>query len=94
MILRIVKMHFKPEETNHFLEFFRGIQSNIEAMPGLVDLKIMRDADNHNQVFTLSTWNSPDDLENYRNSALFEEVWPQTKAMFTEKAEAWSLHLK
>lgn len=40
--------------------------------------------------FTYSRWNASEDLENYRNSALFAEVWSNTKALFAAPAEAWS----
>ena len=30
-------------------------------------------------------------LEAYRNSKLFEETWTQTKALFADKPQAWSL---
>lgn len=94
MIVRIVKMHFKPGHTKEFLEYFKTIKSQIEAMPGLVRLKLYEDASNPNILFTHSTWLNESYLNKYRNSELFAEVWPQTKALFQEKAEAWSLTLK
>ena len=56
MILRIVKMRFRPEETESFMAFFEKIKPAIESMPGLKELKICRNADNKDEVFTLSTW--------------------------------------
>jgi len=94
MILRIVKMHFEPEMLSGFLEYFDEMKSNIEAMPGLVNLKLYTDVNNENIVFTISTWLDHKYLEAYRNSELFAEVWPKTKALFAHKAEAWSLRLK
>lgn len=94
MILRIVKMHFKPEHLSEFMAYFKQIRSDIEAMPGMVKLKLYQDADNDNVVFTHSQWLNQESLNNYRGSALFGQVWPKTKSMFEEKAEAWSLNLK
>ena len=31
-----------------------------------------------------------DDLNNYRNSELFKDVWSKTKILFNKKPEAWS----
>ena len=94
MILRIVKMHFKTEEVAGFLEFFETVKHKIEAMPGLVNLRLYQDQSNEQLVFTLSSWLDQNHLDNYRNSELFAEVWPRTKASFAERPEAWSLKLK
>ena len=44
--------------------------------------------------FTYSYWNSENDLNEYRNSELFAKVWAETKPMFAEKAQAWSVACK
>ncbi|MFN7100290.1 MAG: putative quinol monooxygenase, partial [Flavobacterium sp.] len=49
------------------------------------------DKSNPSIFFTYSYWESEADLENYRNSALFKEVWAYTKAFFNDKPEAWSV---
>ena len=36
-------------------------------------------------------WESEEDLENYRKSELFTEVWDFTKQLFNDKPEAWSV---
>jgi heme-degrading monooxygenase HmoA len=41
--------------------------------------------------FTYSFWETEQDLENYRQSALFDEVWTFTKKLFNDKPEAWSV---
>lgn len=94
MILRVVKMHFEKESTNDFLQFFESIKEQIESMPGMVNLRLYQDMGNPNVVFTFSTWLNEEHLNNYRNSSLFGEVWPKTKTMFAQQAEAWSLKLK
>lgn len=94
MILRIVKMHFQTEELDGFLSYFNEIRPRIEAMPGLVQLKLYKDPAEHGLLFTLSTWLAQEHLDGYRNSPLFAEVWPRTKACFSKAPEAWSLELK
>ena len=94
MILRLVKMHFRPEETDDFLAYFETIKDRIAAMPGNVQLKLYQDVNNTNIVFTHSMWLNEESLNNYRNSDAFAEIWPKTKALFAQKAEAWSLELK
>jgi heme-degrading monooxygenase HmoA len=42
-------------------------------------------------MFTVSIWESEDDLNAYRNSELFENTWAKTKVLFNDKPEAWSL---
>lgn len=87
-------MHFREEELEGFLNYFEQIKSQIENMPGLVNLKLYQDDENQNILFTMSTWLNQKHLDHYRNSELFAAVWPKTKALFADKAEAWSLKLK
>ncbi len=94
MILRLVKMTFKPEETANFLDYFETIKDDIARTPGVINLKIYQDSDNPNVVFTHSTWLSASYLNVYRRSELFGEVWPKTKVLFDDKPMAWSLTLK
>ncbi len=94
MILRLVKMHFKSEEIENFLAYFQTIKNSIESMPGLVRLHLYQDKANSNVVFTHSIWTNEEYLNKYRNSELFAEVWPATKQLFADNAEAWSLELK
>lgn len=94
MILRLVKMTFKPEETSNFLAYFETIKEDIINMPGALNLKLYQDTKNPNIVFTHSTWLKESYLDSYRNSKLFGEVWPKTKALFADEPLAWSLTLK
>ncbi len=94
MILRLVKMEFRSEEIDNFMTYFYTIQSKIEAMPGLVSLKIYQDIDHPNIVFTHSIWLNSDFLNNYRKSDTFKIIWTNTKKLFATDANAWSLNLK
>lgn len=91
MIVRIVKMTFKPEKAADFLEVFNASKQYILAMEGCLSLELLNDISSSNVFFTYSRWKSEDDLNNYRNSELFVNVWGKTKMLFEKKAEAWSL---
>ncbi|HAQ37746.1 MAG TPA: antibiotic biosynthesis monooxygenase [Saprospiraceae bacterium] len=93
MIYRIVKMHFTPEKINEFLEIFETSNQLIRNYQGCKSLILLRDIQNENVFFTISTWENELVLENYRGSALFNETWAKTKILFSEKAVAWSTQI-
>lgn len=91
MIIRIVRMHFTQEGEQEFLEIFNCHKSAIRQFQGCTHLELLKD---HNDAFcyaTLSHWNSQADLDAYRKSALFEQVWGQVKSLFSERSQAFSL---
>jgi len=94
MIIRIVKMTFDTEKVNDFLTHFNEWKNQIRNMPGCTHLELLNDINNPNIFFTYSNWNSENDLNNYRNSELFENVWTKTKTWFAAKPEAWSVEQK
>ena len=91
MLIRIVKMEFEPEKVNAFLDLFTATRQKIASFEGCKGVQLMNDIQSKNVFFTYSTWMSESDLEKYRNSELFKQTWTKTKAMFSNKAEAWSL---
>lgn len=80
-------MTFREEDVEKFESLFHKYHQQIRHFPGCVHLQLLRDG---HVFFTYSHWEHAHDLENYRNSALFKEVWPATKALFAKPAEAWS----
>lgn len=92
-MIRIVKMTFRPEAVNDFLNIFESSKYNIRQRPGCKSLKLVQDLERPNIFFTISEWEDPACLEQYRNSELFKEVWAATKRLFAEKAEAWSVNV-
>jgi heme-degrading monooxygenase HmoA len=90
-MIRIVKMHFKPELTVEFLDLYEKAHPKITAMPGCESVLLLRDIHRLEIMFTYSHWKDEDALENYRHSDLFIETWKNTKILFAEKAEAWSV---
>jgi quinol monooxygenase YgiN len=84
-------MEFAAENISTFLDNFERVKENIRNFPGCLFLELYRDKNDENIFFTYSKWADEIDLENYRNSQLFKEVWATTKAMFRSKAQAWSV---
>ena len=91
MFVRIVKMSFHEENIPAFLENFELMKTHIRNAPGNRFLELYKDKNNPCILFTYSYWETEADLENYRNSALFDEVWTFTKKLFNDKPEAWSV---
>ncbi|MBA5791427.1 antibiotic biosynthesis monooxygenase [Flavobacterium sp. xlx-214] len=91
MFIRIVKMSFHEDKIPLFLENFHSVKEQIRNYPGNNFLELYQDKNNNNIFFTYSIWNEENDLENYRKSQLFTEVWAFTKALFNDKPQAWSV---
>lgn len=91
MLIRIVKLTFKPENIPSFERIFEVSRPGILAFKGCRLVEGYQDIKNPNVFFTYSHWTEESDLENYRNSEFFKEVWGQTKLLFSEKPEAWSV---
>jgi heme-degrading monooxygenase HmoA len=84
-------MTFQPEKVNEFLETFNSSKSLIRNFDGCLYLELLNDIDQPNIYFTYSHWHSEIELNNYRNSELFNKVWANTKVLFSAKPEAWSV---
>jgi len=91
MFIRIVKMSFHEENIPMFLENFDLMKEKIRNAPGNRYLELYQDKNNPCIFFTYSFWETEQDLENYRQSALFDGVWTFTKKLFNDKPEAWSV---
>jgi len=91
MFVRIVKMSFEASSIEIFLKLFNAKKERIRNFPGCCFLELYRDKTNSNVFFTYSYWENESDLENYRHSELFKSVWLQTKPLFNDKPEAWSM---
>lgn len=91
MFVRIVKMSFHEENIPAFLENFETIKHKIRNAEGNRFLELYQDKNNKEIFFTYSYWETEADLENYRNSELFDSVWTFTKKLFNAKPEAWSV---
>lgn len=91
MLVRIVKMTFLSDKTLDFQSRFQEIKENIIGFEGCHLLELYRDKNDPDVFFTYSYWSSEKELQQYRDSRFFKEVWGNTKKMFAKKPEAWSV---
>ncbi|NNE54651.1 MAG: antibiotic biosynthesis monooxygenase [Flavobacteriales bacterium] len=90
MLIRIVRMTFQPEKVDEFVAVFDTYKSKIRSAPGCTHLQLWNDVHEPNVFCTYSHWESEQDLNNYRHSDTFAEVWPRTKSLFLKPPQAWS----
>jgi quinol monooxygenase YgiN len=84
-------MTFKHENVAEFLHLFDTTKEKIRGFEGVKQLDLYRDNKQSNIFFTYSIWDEMKCLEAYKRSELFKNVWSKTRALFEEKAEAWSV---
>ncbi len=54
-------------------------------------IELFKEKSNPRVLFTYSIWEDEANLENYRASVYFRDIWSRPKILFSAKAEAWSL---
>ena len=91
MIVRIVRLTFRPEHVEDFLHIFEESKRLIRGSDGCHGVRLMRDLQQQNVFFTISEWQSEDYLERYRKSELFRSTWARTKVLFAEPPLAHSI---
>jgi len=91
MLVRFVKMEFKPEEVANFEIFFNEVKDKIRGFEGCEFLELLKGSEQSSVFFTHSHWTSAEALEKYRKSDLFTSTWAKTKVLFNAKPEAWSV---
>ena len=91
MIIRIVRMQFTEAGVDEFLQIFDANKTAIRNFPGCTHLELLKDFDDPNTFTTLSHWNEVSNLDNYRRSELFSNVWGRVKPLFTQRTQAFSL---
>lgn len=92
MIVRIVKMTFRAEAVADFLALFEERKEQIRGFEGCLHLELWQEAGNECVFFTYSHWTSESALDHYRFSSFFKDTWTRTRALFDQKAEAWSVN--
>jgi quinol monooxygenase YgiN len=90
MIVRIVRLTFRPEHVEDFLHIFEESKRLIRGSDGCHGVRLMRDVQQHNVFFTVSEWQSEAHLERYRESELFRSTWARTKVLFAAPPVAHS----
>lgn len=91
MLIRIVRMTFKPNKIQDFNLLFEEVQHKIQKFPGCNHVELCADANESNVFYTFSKWDNKEALEIYRTSDFFADTWTRTKALFNGKPEAYSL---
>ena len=92
MLIRIVKLTFREENISSFEQIFAETKEIIRNQKGCTKLELYQDRKDSRVFFTYSFWDSEEDLETYRNSDFFNNVWSRTKQLFAEKPLAWSVN--
>lgn len=90
MLIRIVRMTFRPDKLEAFLDHFDTVSSRIRAFPGCEHLELWQDARYPNICTTYSHWVDQAALDAYRDSDLFRAAWTKAKPLFAARPEAHS----
>ncbi len=94
MLIRIVKLTIREENISRFELMFNQSKETIRNFDGCKHLELYHSVDDPRIFFTYSYWGSGADLEAYRQSDFFKNVWSKTRLLFEQKPEAWSLYKK
>lgn len=90
MITRIVHLHIHTHRIQEALHILEQNIASIRKMHGCREVNLFRDAHRSGLLMSISVWQSEADLNNYRQSAFFQDFWRQLKTTFAEPARAWS----
>ena len=82
VLLRIVRMTFRPDGVTEFLSIFDESAARIRSFPGCHHLELWQDLDDPNAFTTYSQWDDDRALDAYRKSDLFTSTWARTKVLF------------
>ncbi|MCY7421268.1 MAG: antibiotic biosynthesis monooxygenase [Chitinophagaceae bacterium] len=92
MLIRLVKMSFRDEAIPAFLQLFNERKQQIRDFDGCLHVELWQERLHANIFFTYSHWVDATALDHYRNSPFFADTWQQTKQLFNERPEAWSVN--
>ena len=85
-------MTFQADKTDEFVAIYKKYRKHILGAEGCSHVELLQAENQPNTFFTYSHWENNECLNKYKDSTIFGEVWPQTKALFAEKPLAWSTH--
>ncbi len=91
MLLRVVRLEFRPEALDDFEQIFEESSPLIRKFPGCSHVEMCTDLQNENVRYTFSHWENEEALNAYRHSELFQKTWAKTKVLFSGKPRAYSL---
>ena len=84
-------MTFQPDKIQDFQDLFEKSKPKVRQFSGCHHLELWQDQHDECKFMTYSHWDDATALNLYRGSKLFASVWRETKALFAEKAKAYSL---
>ena len=90
MIVRLVCMKVQPEKLAEFKRIYVSACDRIRSFNGCLFLQLLGDTEGESTVYTISHWRSQEDLEAYRHSEFFRDIWKRLKPLFRDKAWAHS----
>ncbi len=90
MLLRTVRLTFRPDRLDAFHALFAETRDRIAAAPGCQRLELWQDPRFANVLTTVSLWDGPEALDAYRVSDLFRETWARTTPLFAAAPVATS----
>ncbi|NNF59558.1 MAG: antibiotic biosynthesis monooxygenase [Rhodothermaceae bacterium] len=90
MLIRTVRMTFRPDRLDDFLAIFQASAPHIRATEGCQHLVLWQDTRYPNILSTYSHWTGEAALNRYRESDLFRTTWAQTKPLFAAPPVAHS----
>ena len=93
VLIRLVRMTFRPDALDDFLALFDASAPKIRAFSGCRHLELWKDERYPNIVTTYSHWDDAHALHRYRHSALFKATWAEAKTLFAAPPEARSQHV-
>ncbi|MDX1908433.1 MAG: antibiotic biosynthesis monooxygenase family protein [Bacteroidia bacterium] len=94
MITRMVRMQFRADALAAFEAIFAASKHQIRNFPGCMALELHHDPADPSVRYTWSRWASEEALLAYRQSPIFGQVWPATKALFASPPQAFSMVLE
>ena len=90
MLIRTVRMTFRPDRVPEFLALFEATAPRIRSVAGCQRLELWEDVRFPNILSTYSHWDDESALDAYRHSELFRSTWAQTKPLFAAPPVAHS----
>ena len=91
MIVRIVEMSFREDAIEEFVAMFNEARPTILSFPGCTSIDLLQDSKRLHVFFTYSHWDSEEELDRYRFSEFFRDIWGKTKVLFDDLPQVWSL---
>jgi hypothetical protein len=88
-----MKLEVKPELVSDFMELFHSVKRDTGSAYGLRQVELLQSIDSAYVFFTYGVWENETYLKDYLFSELFRHTWKKTRALLSNKPQAWNLKL-